>query len=161
MCQWAEECDPQTQHETTCVIRLPDYDGLRRALTFPIIGSFLDIKNGQSWTYRDINKTIQEVYGTATMCHPVRERDLSMTLNEKQLASESNIQAYGKGRLYRLWYWLKIRYGVLTGWFLMTTGFRTKNTNWGKYKSELVANTDYKKFDDKLRQVLSGTTEQR
>lgn len=37
----------------------------------------------------------------------------------------------------------------------------TKNVKWGEYKSQVAANTDYKKFDDKLRQVLSGTSEQR
>ena len=37
----------------------------------------------------------------------------------------------------------------------------TKNVKWGEYKSQVAANTDYKKFDDKLRQVLSGTGEQR
>lgn len=43
----------------------------------------------------------------------------------------------------------------------MKANRRTKTMNWGEYKSQVVANADYKKFDNKLRQVLSGTEAQR
>ena len=33
--------------------------------------------------------------------------------------------------------------------------------DWGSYKSRLVENTDYRKFDETLRMVLSGTEAQR
>jgi len=112
-------------------------------------------------TYREVIQTISEIYGTEAMCRPVRERDLTMTLDERQLAGESNVRSYGKRFPYKLWYWFKIRYGVVTGWYLMKTNTRTKNMKWGDYKSQVAANTDYRKFDDKLREVLSGTAEQR
>ena len=112
-------------------------------------------------TYRDVIGKIREIYGTDAMCRPVHERDLSMALTERQLSGESNVRSFGKGFLYRMWYWLKIRYGVVLGWYLMNMKVVTKNMKWGDYKSQLVANTDYKKFDDKLRQVLSGTADQR
>jgi hypothetical protein len=111
--------------------------------------------------YRDVIDAIRDIYGTDAMCHPVRERDLSMSFSERQLAGESDIRSFGKGKLYRVWYWFKIRYGILVGWYLMNMKKQTKNVDWGNYKSELAANTDFKKFDDKLRQVLSGTVEQR
>ncbi|HEY6951282.1 MAG TPA: DUF3095 domain-containing protein [Bacteroidota bacterium] len=112
-------------------------------------------------TYKSVIRKIAQIYGTDAMCHPVREDDLTMTLSEKQLSGESRIRSYGKGALYRVWYWFRIRFGVLSGWYYMKTGRRTKRMNWGDYKRQLVANTDYRKFDDKLRQVLSGTTAQR
>jgi hypothetical protein len=102
-------------------------------------------------TYREVIHAIRDIYGTDAMCRPVREQDLSMTLKERQLLGESGVRSYGKGIPYRIWYWFKIRFGVT----------ETKKMKWGEYKSQLVANTDYKKFDDKLRQVLSGTEEQR
>ena len=33
--------------------------------------------------------------------------------------------------------------------------------DWGNYKTEVVANTDYRKFDDTLRMVLDSTADQR
>lgn len=112
-------------------------------------------------TYREVIRTISEIYGTDAMCRPVREQDLSMTLSERQLSGESTVRSFSKGILYRSWYWLKIRYGVIAGWYLMKFKKETRTMNWGDYKSQVAANTDYKKFDDKLRQVLSGTSEQR
>lgn len=112
-------------------------------------------------TYRVVLEQIQAIYGTDVMCHPIREDLLSLSLSEKQLSGESRIRSFGKGFWYRIWYWLKIRYAVLAGLFLMHRNITTAEVEWGRYKSDLVANTDFKKFDDKLRLVLSGTTQQR
>jgi hypothetical protein len=40
-------------------------------------------------------------------------------------------------------------------------GVRTRATDWGAYRTDLVANTDFRKFDGSLRLVLSGTADQR
>ena len=112
-------------------------------------------------TYREVIQRIGAIYGADALCRPVRAEDLSATLNERQLSGESNIRSFGKGMWYRILYWFKIRYGVIAGWYLMKFNRTTATTRWGDYKSQLAANTDYKKFDDKLRQVLSGTPDQR
>jgi hypothetical protein len=112
-------------------------------------------------TYRDVIRSIRDIYGTDAECRPVHEEDLAMTLSERQLSGESSVRSYDKGPFFRFWYWFNIRYGVISGWYLMKTKTRTGNMNWGEYRKQVAANTDYKKFDDKLRQVLSGTKEQR
>ena len=38
---------------------------------------------------------------------------------------------------------------------------KTENIDWGRYKRSLITNTDYRKFDEILRMILSGTLEQR
>jgi len=43
----------------------------------------------------------------------------------------------------------------------MTKKIATKNTDWGRYKSDLVKQTDYQKFGDGLRFVITGSSEQR
>lgn len=111
--------------------------------------------------YRQTLSIIGSIYGDDAQCHPVREDKLSMAMTERQLSGESGIRSYGKGRLYRLRYWFLIRWNVLLGLFLMATNYTTKFTEWGKYKQRLVQNTDFKKFDDKVRQVLSGSKAQR
>jgi len=112
-------------------------------------------------TYRDVLEQIGKIYGNDAMCRPVREEDLSMSFSESQLSGESKIRSYAKGKMYRIGYWFKIRYGVLLGMLLMGMKQKTKSTDWGEYKNRLASNTDYKKFDDKLRQVISGTPQQR
>ena len=43
----------------------------------------------------------------------------------------------------------------------MKNKVKTDTNDWGVYKSRLIENTDYRKFDDTLRMVLSGTKKQR
>jgi hypothetical protein len=175
--QYAEECikDPSTgtpfRLEIGDAEPEADFSGLecrwqnvpssRGEIVTLIVQAIGKNENQKNSTYREVIRTIGEVYGTDAMCRPVREQDLSMTLDEKQLSGESNVRSYGKGTLYRIWYWFKIRYGVISGWFLMKMKTVTGNVHWGDYKKDVAANTDYKKFDDKLRQVLSGTEVQR
>ena len=111
--------------------------------------------------YRKLIQKIEEIYGTDSTSHPLREQDLSMSLSENDLFGESDIQSYAKGNIFRMIYWIRIRWKVLIGKLFISTKHRTERTDWGQYKHQLVENTDYKKFDDKLRQVLSGTARQR
>ncbi len=111
--------------------------------------------------YREVLAMIDSVYGDETQCHPVQEHLLSMTFNEKHLAGESGIQSYHHGQWFRIWYWFKIRRNVAFGKFLMAMDYRHETIEWGSYKKRLIQNTDFKKFDDKIRQVLSGSVKQR
>jgi hypothetical protein len=43
----------------------------------------------------------------------------------------------------------------------LAKGLTFGGIDWGKYRSDVIANTDYRKFDDVLRHVLSGTPSQR
>ena len=63
--------------------------------------------------------------------------------------------------MYRSWYALKIRWNVLLGKILMAVNYSTTVHDWGTYKLRLIQNTDFKKFDDKIRQIFSGSIQQR
>lgn len=175
--QFAEECikNPATgtqfRVESTDVQSTTDFSGLECrwqnvpsahgeivTLIVQALGSS-DEEKGK--TYREVIRKINDIYGDDAKCHPVQEQLLTMTLSERTLMGESGIRSYGKGVFARFLYWFKIRYGVLLGKFLMRMNYQTKNLNWGTYKRRLIENTDFKKFDDKLRQVLSGSAKQR
>ena len=57
--------------------------------------------------------------------------------------------------------WLSIRIRVYLGSVFMRFKLRIGDVYWGEYKNDLVSNTDFKKFDGVLREVISGTAEQR
>lgn len=115
----------------------------------------------RSRTYREAIKQVEMIYGDDVQCHPVQEKLLRMSLREKYLFGESDIRSYAKGTFERVKYWFTIRWNVLLGKFLLWSSFKTKNLDWGTYKKRLTENTDFKKFDDKFRQLLSGSIEQR
>jgi hypothetical protein len=175
--QFAEEClkNPATERQFVLsdegIEASADFSGLECrwknvpsahgeivTLIVQATGATADKKNK---TYREVIRTIGTIYGADVLCRPVREEDLSMSLSERQLSGESRVRSFGRGVLYRFFYWFKIRYGVLLGRLLMGLHYKSAATDWGVYKRDVAANTDFKKFDDKLRQVLSGTPEQR
>lgn len=175
--QFAEEClkDPKTEFQFTLRIGddkpTADFSGLEcRWQNVPstqgeivtlIVQALRKSDMEKNETYREIIGEIGDIYGNDAKCHPLQEELLTMSLSEQQLAGESNIRSYSKGILYRIFYWFKIRYGVLLGKLMMAQKIKTEMTDWGNYKKSLIENTDFKKFDDKLRQVLSGSVEQR
>ncbi len=111
--------------------------------------------------YRDVIAEIGSIYGEGSQSHPVQENLLKMSFRERQLSGESNVQSYNNGWVYRFWYALKIRWKVLLGKLLMAVNYSTTRNDWGSYKQRVIQNTDFKKFDDKIRQIFSGSIQQR
>jgi hypothetical protein len=58
-------------------------------------------------------------------------------------------------------YLIKIRLINLLGLFLMQYNIEFQDFAWGSYKKIVTEATDFKKFDDGIRMVISGTAKQR
>lgn len=117
--------------------------------------------HGTRGVYREVIERIEAVYGGADACHPVSRDKLSLTNDPRALAGELKVRSNGRGVWFRWLYsfWLALQ--VHVGRQLMRYGIRLGGTAWGTYPDALVANTDFRKFDDMLRMVLSGTAQQR
>ena len=111
--------------------------------------------------YSDIIKNVHEIYGDDDLCRPVYAGGLSMTFNGKKLSHETKVRTSGRGRQAYIYHWLLIRIQNVLGWIFMTFRLNVGGVPWGNYKGDLVNNTDFKKFDGMLREVLSGTPGQR
>ncbi|MFZ5515884.1 MAG: DUF3095 domain-containing protein [Candidatus Zhuqueibacterota bacterium] len=111
--------------------------------------------------YRDVIAVIQRIYGDDEACHPIHIRHLHLTLNPKKLIVESKIRTFGKSWAHRLMYniWMRIQIVIRSG--IMLFGFPVTRVNWATFREDLIRNTDYKKFDDMLRKVMSGNPDQR
>ena len=111
--------------------------------------------------YREVINQIDRIYGKGTECHPVVSTNLQLAFGEKNLSSETRIFNASKNWLKRILYLWKLRLINLVGNVLMAFNIKTKALNWGDYKQIVSESTDFKKFDDVLRMVISGTTQQR
>lgn len=111
--------------------------------------------------YSGVIHHIDAIYGKGGNVAPVREQELSLTLEPRKLMSEARVQAAGKGRLRQALYarWAQLQ--SIFGRVLLAKGLKYGGIDWGKYRREVIENTDYRKFDDVLRHVLSGTFDQR
>jgi hypothetical protein len=111
--------------------------------------------------YKKIITRLQQIYGSDDVCRPVYSAGLRTTYDGSKLVHENRIRTFGQGKKSYILHWFKIRIQNALGWLFMTFGLRIGGTSWGDYKKDLVANTDFKKFDGVLRMVMSGTREQR
>ncbi len=109
--------------------------------------------------YREVITKIENIYGDEINCNPVAAETLNLSFKKANLMPETKV--FSPQGWQRTWYLMKIRLINLLGAFLMTYNIRLQGFNWGQYKQIVTEATDFKKFDDGLRMVISGTAKQR
>lgn len=114
-----------------------------------------------SEVYREVIRAMHDAYGSEIDYHPVTVEGLHLITDIPRLNAETHIRAGHKNALARFWYRTKIWFtDIYFNWAMKTN--RTKNDfNLALYKNLLVATCDYRKFDDALRTVITGTQEAR
>lgn len=111
--------------------------------------------------YAELLGQIDTIYGSEEEYHPLRQEHLQLARSLQTLSTETRIRTAFRGRWARFVYLLRLRLLVSVGRWLMSHRVRTDQTDWGGYKQTLIANSDYRKFDELLRMVISGTAAQR
>jgi len=111
--------------------------------------------------YSDLLQKISEIYGSEKDCHPIHIANLKLTYNQKKLSVETFIRNTGTGFKQRLKYRLKLVIQNIIGQVLMGFKVKQKEVDWGQYQTNLIENTDCRKFDDMLRMIIAGNEQQR
>jgi hypothetical protein len=111
--------------------------------------------------YRNILKKIKYIYGEDFFLNPIQSQNLKLTLNSTKLIKETRVMARSASWLDRQLYLSKIQLETALGSVLMNLKVKTEELDWGVYKDIAIAATDYRKFDDMLRMVISGNEWQR
>ena len=111
--------------------------------------------------YRTIMQKIEAIYGGTGQSKPVTEKAMRPSYTTRTLNNELGVHLWKRGAFRQAVRRITLRGVVLLGWFLMKYGIRFNKADWGNYKKDLVANTDFRKFDGSLRLVLSGNEKQR
>jgi len=104
---------------------------------------------------------VSEIYGDEEKSRPVHLQGMTTTLNRKKLSYEFKARTYYTSILGKIFYWLSLQVQVSIGKLVLKYSLKTGDIDWGQYKSDVVKNADYRKFDGVLREVLSGTALQR
>ena len=126
-----------------------------------VINLLIQVVGTDSNLYKDILDTIRDVYGSGEKCSPIRADHMHLSLNSDKLGVEAKIRTGLLPWYHRFAYLIKLKLLVIIGRYLMNNNVKTSETDWGKYKSRLIENTDYQRFDDMLRLMLSGSSKQR
>lgn len=111
--------------------------------------------------YDNCLKKIQTIYGSFESKSPLSVSKLSFAMSLQKLSAEWKIRCAHSGISGKIIYLLRLLFQQIAGAYLMNRKIATKNTDWGRYKQDLVKHADYHKFGDGLRFVISGTADQR
>lgn len=120
-----------------------------------------DTDKAKSDLYREVLAKIEQIYGEQINYRPVDIDQMKLAGSPTLLNTELKIRSYPKTMWAYLKYFLKMYYTQIAGWILMKYKIKTSETNWGDYKQDFVQHADYRKFNDALRLVISGTVAQR
>jgi len=110
--------------------------------------------------YRDVLQTIQRIYGTMERYHPIAPEVLRLAFHPKKLMAEVKARSPSSRFLGKVGYCLRLMAENLLGIVFMGLRLTVGGVNWGRYKQEVCAASDYQKIDDILRMVISGTPTQ-
>jgi hypothetical protein len=105
--------------------------------------------------YEELQRLLFEVLGEQHH-HPLNLSGLSLSLNADKLKAEWASKTLGKSGIERWYRRQLIRLQNLLGMYWMRFGKTVKGVDWGRYKSDLIANSDYRKLDDMYRTVMAG-----
>lgn len=108
--------------------------------------------------YNGIIQTISEIVKEE---HPITEKSLKFSFNPRWLKNEFKTRTFLKTWTKKAVYILDLYYRIIIGKALMFFNIETNGFQWGDYKSDLISNSDYRKFDDMLRIVLSCRPEEK
>jgi hypothetical protein len=112
-------------------------------------------------TYREVLAAIERIYGAAEISRPAAASQMTLSTDSEVFRREAKIRFAGRSVwLQRLLTW-GIQFQMFFGRLFIDKGWHVAGIDWRKYKDDVIANTDYRKFDDVLRHVLSGNAEQR
>lgn len=111
--------------------------------------------------YKEVVEQIQKIYGSDDDFHPIDPDALHLSFNANKLYRETKIRAKSWLWLDKLLYLINIYIENLLGFLFMRFKIKLGGFNWGFYKKIVRDATDYRKFDDMLRMVITGNAAQR
>jgi hypothetical protein len=116
---------------------------------------------GRVRIYTEVVTKLRKIFGDQGGGHPIAENQLQVARQLSEYDGETKVQRSQSGALGRAWYRFQARFIGLLGDWLMRHKKKAFKADWGKYKQDTVAHSDYQKFDGMLRMVLSSTEAQR
>ena len=111
--------------------------------------------------YRRVLEVIDDVYDGADRYRPLTTDTLEPTYSLERLQGETKVRAepgWLNRQQYRLDIWWR---NIALDYFVEHQVETGSGVRWDKYVEKLVATSDFRKYDDTLRMVIAGTTEER
>jgi hypothetical protein len=110
--------------------------------------------NERSRTYKEILARLNQVV-PAKDAHPVATDKLKLSLNQRKLMNEAKVRSTTLWE--RVKYFANLYGQIALGKVYMRLAAKAFGVDWGKYRQDVVANSDAQKFDGALKLLLDVT----
>ena len=141
--------------------RWQDIPSQRGEIVSILVLATTDEEKKSNYIYREVLNKFSEIYGKEIDFHPIPIANLKLTFDERKLMLETKVRSPVGNWLQQQWYLSKIKLENYLGAFFMNFKLKVSDMDWAEYKNIFLDSTDYKKFDDILRMVIAGNSEQR
>lgn len=111
--------------------------------------------------YKTVLEEICKIYGNVENFHPVVSNQIKFSVKTQSIYRIVKVHAKSKNYFKRLVALVKSAIERYILAFLKEFKIYTKNFNWQLMSKSLVNATDYRKFDDMLRMIIAGNSNQR
>lgn len=111
-------------------------------------------------TIRETLETVRTVVGDDVDSHPLHLKGLRMNFSPLGLTVEPRVRTVGQGRQARWRYVAHLLFANLAAVYVFFKYRRRPETVWGRYRRDLIRQSDSKKFDGALRMVLDASPAQ-
>ena len=136
---------------------VPSYQDHKLSLLVSAISADADVNFA---TYQRVLQNIQSFYGDVAQYHPLREASMQLTFNPRLLHHECRVRSAHLNIIKRISYFLNLLFLNAAGRYIFSRKLDTEAVKWSQYKSDLVENSDFRKFDGMLRMVIDGKNAQ-
>jgi hypothetical protein len=111
--------------------------------------------------YEEVLEQIKTIYGSIDHLNPVQSQALKLSLGAASLTYEARLRRAGRSFVQRLQYLFRIWIFNVLWQRIFSRRKVLFGIDWGKYRDDVILNSDYRKFDGVLRMVIDGNKEQR
>ena len=136
---------------------VPSFSDHKLAL---LVAATSDDTDANLASYRELSAKIADIYGDIASYHPLRTEHMRLSLSPGDLGHEWRVRSGRLGVLARARYFARMLLLNLAGLYLFARNMDTKTVRWSRYIDDMVANTDFRKFDGMLRMVMDGSEAQ-
>lgn len=121
-----------------------------------LVAAMPDGRLSEEKIYRDVLQAVQQIYGSMEGYHPISPETLRLAFHPRKLMPEIKARSPSARFWGRFFHFLQLVVENLLGIVFMSLRLTVGGVNWGTYKQEVCAASDYQKIDDILRMVISG-----
>jgi hypothetical protein len=103
---------------------------------------------------------VRRCIGSDAESHPIRLSDLRLTNDLRDLMGERRVRTFGQGVWAAIAYQIRLWSLNLVGACLFRRDEGRADRPWGRYKADLIQQSDHRKFDGTLRMVVDAREDQ-